>query len=294
MNTSLKLNNKWLITILLTGAVLVTGCGSGEKIISSWPDKQIQIDGKIGDWEGSLTTFAKEQYSVGFKNDSKFLYVCYITSDREKINRIMTSGLNVLFHSMEDARRDYSIVFPVPNPEGMREMMGNQTRPGDGIQAQHTDGEEQTQMRTPPYQQILDRQLNFNLIEKDFTNSISLKNSDNIELKMGVSSEILVYELKVPLANTKSSFPINASPGDKIEIKIDIPQNKFTPKGKPGNNEGEMRVDTENPREGAEGNMPPGTMRGQRPGMRGGRLNPNARISDNLSLDFVITLSKGK
>jgi hypothetical protein len=291
---NLSINKNRVITLIFATAALLTGCGSGEKLVSSWPDKQIQIDGKSGDWEGALTTFAKEQYSVGFKNDSKYLYVCFITSDREKINRIMFSGLNVLFHSPEDERRDYSITFPVPNPEGMREMMGNQMKPGDGIQAQQRDGEEQVQMRTPPYQQILDRQLNFNLIEKDYTNSISLKNNENIELKMGASNEILVYELKVPLANTKSSFPVSAAPGDKVEIKIDIPQNRITPKGRQGSNEGEMRVDTENPREGAEGNMPPGTMRGGRGGMRGGRMMPNARANDNFPVNFVVTLTKEK
>lgn len=293
------------IFIALASVFVIAGCGSAEKLVSTWRAEQIQIDGKNQDWQGSLQSFPKEQYSVGFKNDDKFLYICFITSDREKINRIMSAGLNVVFNSPQNDKRDYTITFPVVSPgsmqgapNGQQGERGQMQKPPEGMQA---PGE-----RTPKggnntmLLQILDRQINFNLIEKDFTNSISLKNNENIELKMGLDKDLLVYEMKIPLENTKSSFPIWALPGEKINVTIETVQMKQAMKGMPEGGRGGMQGGDDmggvDMTASGDGNMGgPGGPGGRgRMGGRGGMQQAASKSSDKFTAEFSITLSSGK
>jgi len=212
MNHRLFLSQKILITALaLASLFAISGCSGAKEFTSSWTAQQIQIDGKNNDWQGNVQTFAEEKYSIGFTNDSKFLYLCFTTSDRQKIGTVMRSGISVSFESATDSKKDYTIRFPLTNPNIYRETVSSL-------------GAEALQKESVGflYQGLLDKQLYFSLIQDEFMNSISLVNKENIEAKAGLEGENLVLELKAPLAATESAFPIGVLPGEEIRIKFTI------------------------------------------------------------------------
>jgi hypothetical protein len=310
------------VSLPLLMLLLISGCSSSEQMISTRPEKAVKIDGDSHDWEGSLQSFPKEKYSVGFKNDDKYLYLCFITSDRERINKIVSSGLKVTFNSDTDERRDYTITFPVMslNAMGQNGMPGGEGKPGEGMQ-KPPEG-----MQTPPegmekpaegtmqrpngkmpigkqgsqLQDMLDKQLSFNLIEKDYTNSLSLKNNENIELKMGATNDFLVYEMKIPLLSAKSSFPIGALPGEKVTIKFTTAEMKMPGKGgKPGGSgvggPGGMQggSDMDGGMQGGPGGMSGGGMgrRGGGMGGPGGGMGGSSKSNEKFEVEISLKLA---
>ena len=203
-------NNILTAIVFAISGFLISGCGSSQQFVSVWPEKIMKIDGNSEDWEGNLQAFPKDKYSIGFRNDKKFLYLCFITSDRDKILNIMRSGMNVYFNSPTDEAKNYYIKFPLINPGVFRESIS--VLGPDAMQKESISF---------LFQEILDKQIQFNLVQKDFINTISLLNKENIEVKAGIANENLVLELKVPLASENSSFPIGALPGEQINIKFE-------------------------------------------------------------------------
>jgi len=311
LNVLIKKISAYSLFFLL--ASLVTGCSSAEKIISTWPTDAIQIDGQNKDWEKSVQTFAKEKYSIGFKNDDKYLYICFTTNDRDKISKIMRSGLTVAFNSPENDKRDYSIVFPVVAPsggpgKGQAGQSGNMEMPSREGAAPSGESSSQKPGGSMPqgkggssYKDILEKQLNFNLIEQDYTNSISLKNSEGILLKMDAVNDFLVYEMKIPLATAKSSFPVGAMPGEKIYVKMEIAQAKMPSGGnKPGGSGDSQGGGGMGGPGGGGGGMGspgggmggPGGGGGSMGGPGGGRGGSSSKTDENFSVEFKVILVK--
>lgn len=211
MKQMLQYSHKYYMTFFAAFLLAaLTGCGSGKELVSGWPEQAISVDGSTQDWHGNLETVKDENYSIGFKNNDQNLYLCFTTSDRDKISKIMRSGLNVVFESASDAAKDYTIRFPLVNQGALREAVGSLGQ--DILQKEGIDF---------LYQELLEKQSRFILIQKEFMNTIDAKNNEDIEVKAGTSKELFVYELKVPLATAKSKFPIGAIPGEKINIKIE-------------------------------------------------------------------------
>ena len=209
MRLLLRHKSIYAILSLLSLAVL-TACGSAQELASGWSGEPVKIDGNHQDWQGSLTANASEGYSTGFKNDGKFLYLCFVTSDRGKIMNIMRSGLSVVFDSPSNPEKNYTIRFPLINPADIREtvsVLGPDAMQKEGVGFL--------------FQEMLDKQIQFIILQEDFLNTVSIKNKENIEVKMGTTNELLIFEGKVPLMSTDSSFPIGANAGDKIAITFE-------------------------------------------------------------------------
>ncbi len=272
-----------LLSLSILFPLLFAACSSSQQFISTRPVNSIKIDGKSMDWEGSLESFPKEQYSVGFKNDDKYLYLCFITSDRDKIIKIMRMGMDVVFDSPNDASKNYTIKFPVINPGLFREsvsVLGPDALQKEGISLL--------------FQDMLDKEFQFDLIQNDIMNTIPLKNNENIEVKAGTTNELFILELKVPLASTDSSFPLGVLPGEKINIKFETVPSRIAFR-EAGNSD-----------QNAPGGNSGGNARGGRGGGgRGGRGGNNqaaasgdmggggpVNMSEKFSTDFSIQLSK--
>lgn len=199
------------LTILSIFAMaILTACGSAKELASAWSGEPVKIDGNHQEWQGALTANAEEKYSTGFKNDGRFLYLCFVTSDRGKIMNIMRSGLGIAFESPAYSDKDYTIRFPLVDPADMRETVSSL-----GPEALQKEGIGFI------YQELLDKQIQFVIVQTEFLNTVSMKNKENIEIKMGTTNELLILEAKVPLLSTESSFPIGANPGDKITVKFE-------------------------------------------------------------------------
>lgn len=279
MKQTLHYSRKCYITFLAAFLLAaLTGCGSGKELVSGWPEQAIKVDGSIQDWQGNLEIFKDENYSIGFKNNDRNLYLCFTTSDRDKISRIMHSGLSVTFESASDAANDYTIRFPLVNQGALREAVSSLGQ--DILQKEGIDF---------LYQELLEKQSRFILLQKEFMNTIDAKNNEDIEVKTGTTKELFIYELKVPLATAKSKFPIGAIPGEKINIKIETDPSRIA--FREGTSAGQS----------VAGGQPTGGGRGGRGGSKGGggnatnttdsdaggRVNMTEKFSTSFSVQLV-------
>jgi len=271
-----------IVKMLSTAAILfsslfIAGCGSAQELVSTWPSQAIQIDGNSQDWQSGLQAFPKDNYSVGMKNDGSYLYLCFITSDRGKIMNIIRSGISIILDSPSDPAKNYTVRFPLVNPALLREAVGSLGP--DAMQKESVNF---------LFQELLDKQMQFNIIQGDILSTVNIKNKENIEVKMGSTNESVVLELKLPLATTQSTFPVGAKAGDKLNVtfetdpaKVAFREGQSAGQGAPGGRSsggGGGRGG----RGGNAGAQPAGGDQG------GGPIN----ITEKFSTGFSITLAK--
>src|ERR1039457_6146163 len=65
----------------------IYGCSSVPEVTSFRNNNEIVIDGKQEDWGNTFTSIKDQNAAVAFRNDDENLYICFITSDNQKIVR---------------------------------------------------------------------------------------------------------------------------------------------------------------------------------------------------------------
>jgi hypothetical protein len=282
-----------LSSLVLLITVTFFGCGTSKEIISSWQSGDIKIDGSVSDWGKNIQLIPKEFFSVGFKNDDKFLYIGLTTSDRSKIFEIFRSGLIVWFKPDNPDYKTIGIKYPLTDMrEGgmkMPEMDRGGIKPGDM--------NENGRPRENPgamFEKMLVTQNELEIINEDKypLMALPLANKDGIEVKLGFSEEKFVYELKIPLAVEKQySFTAGAIPGEKIKVIFETEKAEMTKRPEDG---GGMKMGGggQEPPDGNEGQMPGGSGPNGAPG-GGKRPGGKSRVSsDPLNYTFVLDLAK--
>jgi hypothetical protein len=270
----------------------LSGCGSSQSIVSSWNKQEIKIDGDPSEWLSIMKQIPDKKVSVGFRNDDKFLYLCLMTEDRTKIFQLLRGGFVVWFETESSEYKTYGVRYPLPIDFSKQTPMNREAgikEPGemDKNLGQREDLEKLIQI-------FFQRQNELEVINKDKfpLTALSLPNKEGTEAKFGVYREMLVYELKVPLAvGGDYSFSAGAIPGDNLKIRFETESLAARSMGEAGES-GE--------RGQGPGGMPPsggGGMRGG--GMRGGGRSGGGRAggmggglsSGNIDLSVEIKLA---
>jgi len=248
-------NRGLLVTVLaLLAAALLSGCSGALELAGGWPDSEIIIDGKSGDWIGATTYDKAQDVSIGARNDADFLYICFITSNRMTQRQIIASGLSVWLDPTGKNEKTFGIQFPIG-------VLRDPRRPGAqgsevGVQRPNVD-------RLHTELEILNSDPNNRL-------RLSFAELKGIELRMNTSGSSLVYELKVPLKQSER-YPYAIGQGEFTSVAIGFETALVAP-------EGASRANTPTGggaagiRGAARGNRPAGA----RPeaGMQGERLEP--------------------
>jgi hypothetical protein len=194
------------ILVLLVFPLLVTGCGDQE-INSHWYNGNIKIDGNQEDWGNTINFFKDENIGIGIQNDSDNVYICLVTSNRAHIIRALRNGLTIWIDP-QNKNRTYGIKYPI----GMsNDMMFNYQ------QNQNGDYQDMGSMMKK-YESSLNE---FELVNKDgeLLSGIPVKNDYGIELKVNITRDQLVYELKIPLDHSiNKGFFVNTTPGSPIRL----------------------------------------------------------------------------
>jgi hypothetical protein len=188
-----------------------SGCSSMPEIVSTPNHNDITIDGNQKDWGTSFIPVKNDNVAVAFRNDGENLYVCLITSDNQKIVKILSMGLTVWLYP-SDSKDAIGVQFPVKKT--MEEMhvarQDNNTNPDD------VNGR---------IQHLLSIQNELIIVDD---NNIGIYSSSpdadkGFKAKIGYSMNQLVYELKVPLKGNKdfSQVVLNAKPTDKIGVTFE-------------------------------------------------------------------------
>jgi len=243
------------IIVILFGFI-ITGCSSSEKLLSTWQNHEIKINGDPSEWKNALHAIPDQKTFVGFKNDDKFLYLCLTTNDRSKVGQMLRDGFITWFEPESGNYQLFGISFPQPNvfPDQQQFKPSSQ-----GVE--HETSPQDNPDNFMDKMIIQQTQLEIVNKEKYPLMDLPLINKEGIEAKLSVKDNYFVYELKVPLAiGNDYSYPAGVTPGNSIKIRFE------TEKMEMGKNEskpqGERSPDSDS------GQMPRGSGGG---GMRGGR-----------------------
>ncbi|MDR3611235.1 MAG: hypothetical protein P4L27_11775 [Ignavibacteriaceae bacterium] len=260
------------VPIYLAAAFFIidfNGCSSVPEVVSQRNINDITIDGNQQDWGNSIIPVKNDNVAVAFRNDGENLYICFITSDNQKIVKMMSLGFTIWLYP-SNLKDVIGVEYPVKKTfEEMRLARQDNSTPED------VNGR---------IQHLLSIQKELIIVDE---NNIGIFSAypdaeKGFKAKIGFSMNQLVYELKVPLEGNKdfSQMVFRGKPGDEIRVKFET--------GKPENIE--KRGDEENGSEtGGGGRRGSGMGGGRGSGMGrggGGRGSGNSTEKDNSPLEY--------
>lgn len=191
------------ITLLLTA-----GCGDKE-FNSNWRQSEIIIDGNQSDWEGKLHYLADEHSVVGIANDNEYLYLCLATNDTAKMFQFFSTGFTVWLESKSSDEK-IGVQYPMRSGD-MRRMMPARNRQNEG---------EKPDMKVR-LNEFKGQQNEIGIVNKDnFPLTVyPLTNELGLSVDLGVQMGLLVYEMKIPLAeDLYGGHNLKSRPGDVLTI----------------------------------------------------------------------------
>lgn len=207
------------VRIAVIGLVLSSGAGLGlawaaEKLQSAWRTADIKIDGNNDDWQGGFSYLEDQRISVGLRNDAAFLYVAVATSDVDRRGQLAT-GLTMWIDATGKKKRTFGLFVPGVRGEGAGRGGGR-----FGGRGGQMDPDTIAERLNGPveYFEILGP-------GKNDRRRVDLDPASGIEIGRGYHDGVLVYEIKVPLAQSGSSaIAIQTAAGRTVGIGLETPK----------------------------------------------------------------------
>ena len=159
------------------------------------PPANISIDGTLKDWGDSLRYYNEEKkLNYSLANDKENIYMAIRVNDRTEQARILNAGLTLSINTKGKKKEDYSITFPVADPNSMDESLKSrlaEPNPDDQDNSQE-------QMRRARLTKLRDIKVTgFKDIEGDM---ITTANTYGIKVAIDFDNNgYLIYEAAIPL-----------------------------------------------------------------------------------------------
>ncbi len=186
--------------------VLLGGCGSLQ-LSSRWPEQAIVVDGITGEWANKTTSIESKKLTVGFANDSNFVYMMLSTSDRALSHMLATQGLTVWFDPSGGRKETFGIHYPLGLFGGKSGGRGTETDVKDVFRVSASMSE-----------------LEILGARKDDTRRMSVLAAGDIQVRAKVDQTSFSYELRIPYAtDERIPFSIRAKPGTPIGVGLTTP-----------------------------------------------------------------------
>lgn len=198
-----------LVFVLITFP-FIQGCSGGREVSSSVTDNEIVIDGIQTDWN-NLTYIDGENISFGFKNDASNLYLCVITSDRNKIMKMLRGGLTIW---LEPENSDELIGVRYPDKADPSELMKLRRDNTEIPQPPNDDSRIQNMLRMQNELYIVK--------ENNFVLSAFPLKSETYKANIDVTDGKFFYELKIPFrSNNDIKGALNSGAGKSVNITFE-------------------------------------------------------------------------
>lgn len=200
-----------LLSFICSVVLLFAGCASTIELTSAWNIEGTTIDGRANEWEGSLWYVSNSNASVGIRNDAEYIYVCFMTADRQTQMQILGQGFTVWFEPEEKGDGVFGVNFPI----------GRQGRRPSPREASPDDEE---------VQRIFDQaQREMEIVGPDQNDRqrLTTMQARGIAARLGRSQGSLVYELKVPLQKS-AHHPFAVSTGTRSALKVGFETGEFS------------------------------------------------------------------
>lgn len=198
------------LAFLFLALSLLSACAGFQsfKVESQALPNPITIDGKDDDWKGHLYYNVQGQYSLGFTNDDRNLYVCLVVTDPYKRSEIIRGGLVLWIDPKGGDARTFGVRFPLPWRAG----------------AAANRGEGQSQL---PPENDLGQPIGpevwseFTIITPKNELPILMKTEEGkgLEMKAAAPAGMFVYELRIPLhKSVENPWAVGTDPGHTVSL----------------------------------------------------------------------------
>jgi len=208
--------------VLIVSLCLMAGCGMID-LKSHWRNRPIVIDGKNAEWGNSLVLLDDKETSIGIMNDSDFIYIGLVSTNRSLRSQVARRGITFWFDVEGGKDEKFGVHYPL-DFNAMRSSAENGTDAGN---------QSTTVQKDLPFDD-----LEIEGPGKDDHHPMTFAEAGGIEAKYRTANGVLVYELKVPLSEKSSSpFAIGAKPGALLGVGAET-SNKSSSKPPEGVSEG--------------------------------------------------------
>jgi hypothetical protein len=205
--------NIFSLSVIGLGLILLSGCSGGGEIISVWQENEIKIDGSLTDWNRNILKIPEKGISVGFRNDARYLYICFASEYRGRILTLLKDGLTIWFEPASGENNIFGIQYPVPSAQIKARDITEMVEGG-------LSGEEPEKV----INNLLLQQNELQILDRNRTpmTALPILNDEGIEARLGYRSSQFIYELKIPLLAKKGfSYAADTTPGGKIKIRFE-------------------------------------------------------------------------
>jgi hypothetical protein len=203
------------LLILTLFLFTIVGC-STLQLESTWRDREIELDGKGGEWQGAKYYFEDGAISVGLINDEKYLYVSLMTENPMTRAQIMRHGLTVWLDPKGKKNKTFGIKYPLGRQDDEQE--------GEQIDPQAMRDETTREEMMQRFQETM-TELEVLGPDGKVLARMDIEDAKGIEVKMRNAVGTFTYELKVPLASSEEyPFAIGVKPGEAIGVGFLAPK----------------------------------------------------------------------
>jgi hypothetical protein len=210
--TSNRFNFQYVTIMFLC---LMAGCGMID-LKSHWRNRPVVIDGKNTEWGNSLVLLDDKETSIGILNDSDFIYIGLVSTNRNLRSQVVRRGITFWFDVGGGKDEKFGIHYP---------LGFNAVRPST---ENGTDAENQS---STVQKDLPSDDLEIEGPGKDDHHPMTFAEAGGIEARYKIANGVLVYELKVPLSDKSSSpFAIGTKSGALIGVGAETSNNKSSPK----------------------------------------------------------------
>ena len=204
---------KTFITLLFVVALLAGCGGSSLNLASRWRNREITIDGINTEWRDSLNILEEHGTVIGLYNDSEYLYIGIVSTNSGLRRQIMSGGMTLWFDREGNQDKKFGIHYPL----GYAELGESSGERGEGDR----NGEGGEQSGEMQHQSPLEASNDLEILgpgDQD-RHRMTMAEASGIEGRFHSTRDTLVYEIKVPLADSGAHpFGIGAKPGSAIAI----------------------------------------------------------------------------
>lgn len=275
-----------LILLLFLLTVISLGCKE-TKFQSTWSGEQaITIDGRYSEWTAPLQYFDKPSMYMGFRNDRDNLYILIKTVDRRAQIKVLRLGLTVWFDPSDHLRKAWGVHYPLGMEHPGIPIMGRDT-PGDL-------NEEQRKQVAEMLGEIEVREEDRKGVEGE-GKRVNIHTQSADSLGYGIlaavldTSDIIVYELKVPLQGNGVS-PFSVIPDERGRVRLRFETGDIRPEQWSSIREDSLRVVD------PIGNVSTGRMYNKSRPDRSGKPRltaPPNPITEPIQFEALVDLAKG-
>jgi len=187
--------------------LFVGGCAALQ-LSSQWTENAVSVDGRVDDWSGKTTSIGAKRLTIGFANDTNYVYMMLATTDRATSRMLVMQGLTIWFDTSGGRTKSYGIHYPIGLFSG-----GS----GGGRQAE-SDPFSPMGGNSPMSQLEVLRP------GQDDVRRLQIASAQGIQARVSYTETGFVYELRIPYASAERfPYSLRARPGSVIGVGLETP-----------------------------------------------------------------------